>query len=154
MMFGKIQIDQLGGETMSTLTENETAARRCVDMFNQGNIAAWVETCYAKDAHWIELPRQSTPAGQQGGPELIRSSGEAVLKFAPDRRMTIRGLIAQNDQVALEIDWQGTTAAPMGNLPAGSTLCYRVATILTFVDGLIVKEVDYCIPLRSDAEWL
>jgi ketosteroid isomerase-like protein len=154
MMFGKIQIDQLGGETMSTLTENEAAARRCVDMFNRGDIAVWVETCYAGDARWIELPRQSTPAGQQGGPELIRSSGEAVLKFVPDRRMTIRGLIAQNGQVALEIDWRGTTAAPMGNLPAGSTLRYRVATILTFVDGLIVKEVDYCIPLRSDAEWL
>ena len=34
--------------------------------------------------------------------------------------MTIRGLIAQNDQVALEIDWHGTTAAPMGDAPAGS----------------------------------
>jgi ketosteroid isomerase-like protein len=42
----------------------------------------------------------------------------------------------------------------MGSLPAGSVIRYRVATILTFVDGLIVKEVDYCIPLRSDEEWL
>jgi len=139
---------------MSTLRQNETAARRCVDMFNRRDIAAWVKTCYAGDAQWIELPRQSTPAGQQGGPELIRSSGEAVLKLVPDRRMTIRGLIAQNDQVALEIDWRGTSAAPMGSLPAGSVIRYRVATILTFVDGLIVKEVDYCIPLRSDEEWL
>ncbi|HTX79835.1 MAG TPA: nuclear transport factor 2 family protein [Longilinea sp.] len=139
---------------MSILQQNEAAARRCVDMFNKGNINAWIETCYAKDAQWIELPRQSTPEGQQGGPELIRSSGEAVLKLAPNRRMTIHSLVAQNDQVVLEIDWQGTTVAPMGNIPAGFTFRYRVATILTFVDGLIVKEVDYCIPLRSDAEWL
>ena len=56
---------------MSTLQQNEAAAWRCVDLFNRGDIAAWVEACYAGDAQWIELPRQSTPAGQHGGPELI-----------------------------------------------------------------------------------
>ena len=66
--------------------------------------------------------------------------------------MEILNLVAQADQVVLELDWRGTTAATMGSLPIGSPIRYRVATFLTFVDGMIVREVDYCIPIRSEAQ--
>jgi predicted ester cyclase len=75
---------------------------------------------------------------------------ERVLAVVPDRRMEIRNLVAQDDQVALEIDWRGKTAVPLGDLPAGSEIRYRLATFLTFIAGKIVREVDYCIPIQGE----
>jgi ketosteroid isomerase-like protein len=134
---------------MDTTKQNEAAARRCVDLFNQKQITAWVEACYAENAEWIELPRPATPNGQRGNRDFLRQVSEGVLKFVPDRQMEIRNLIAQDDQVVLELDWRGTTAAPLGSLLAGSVIRYRVATFLTFVDGMIARETDYCIPIRE-----
>ena len=134
---------------MNTLQQNEAAARRCVELFNQKQIQTWIEACYAENAEWIELPHTTTPDGQRGDRNFYRQAAERVLAFAPDRQMEIRNLVAQGDQVALEIDWRGTTAVAVGNLPAGSVFRYRIATFLTFVDGMIVKEIDYAIPLRD-----
>jgi ketosteroid isomerase-like protein len=135
---------------MSTLERNQAAAQRCVDLFNQKQIKEWVEACYAPDVEWIELPRPLSPNGQQGDRERIRLSAERVLALTPNRQMKVLNIIAQDDQVVLEIDWRGTTAAALGNLPAGSEVRYRVATFLTFSDGMIVKQVDYCIPIQGE----
>jgi predicted ester cyclase len=136
---------------VTTLQQNEAAARRCVELFNQGHIAEWIAACYADNAEWIELPHSGNPNGQRGNRDFYQAAAERALQFAPDRRMEILNLVAQGDQVALELDWRGTTAAAMANLPAGSAIRYRIATFLTFVDGLIVKEIDYAIPIRSEA---
>jgi ketosteroid isomerase-like protein len=134
---------------MDIVRENETAARRCVDLFNQGNIAAWVKTCYAESAEWIELPLPTTPNGQKGNRDFLRHAAEQVRAMLPDRRMEIQNVIAGQDQVVLEIDWRGSTAAPVGALPTGTQFHYQVATVLKFVDGLIVREVDYAVPIRG-----
>ena len=133
---------------MSTLQQNEAAARRCVELFNQKRIDEWIAACYAETVEWIELPRPSSPNGQHGDREAYRVAAERALAFCPDRQMEILNLVAQADQVALELDWRGTTAATLGELPMGPVFRYRMATFLTFVDGLIVREVDYCIPIQ------
>jgi predicted ester cyclase len=135
--------------SMSTLQQNEAAARQCVELFNQQQIKKWIETCYAETAEWIELPRPTIPNGQHGDREFYRAAAERVLEFMPDRQMTLLNLIAQNDQVALEVEIKGSTAMAVGNLPKGSVLRYRAATFLTFVDGMIVKEVDYSIAVPN-----
>jgi len=132
---------------MLTIQQNEAAARRCIDLFNKKQIKPWVEACYAENAEWIELPRPTTPNGQRGNRDFLRKATERVLEFIPDRQIEILNLIAQGDQVVLELDWRGITAAPLGNLSAGSVIHYRIATFLTFVDGKIIKHMDYCIPM-------
>ena len=135
---------------MTDIQKNSIAARRCVELFNQKNIKYWVETCYAEKAEWIELPRPTTPKGQHGDRELLIRAHEQTLRFLPDREMEILNLIAQDDKVVLEIDWKGTTGEAFGSLPAGSTLHYCIATFLTFLDGLIIKEIDYCVPIQTE----
>jgi ketosteroid isomerase-like protein len=132
---------------MSDLKQNEAAARQCVELFNRKDLNTWVETCYTETVEWIELPRQTTPQGQRGNREAYLQNARRVLAFTPDRRMEIRNLVAQGDQVVLEVDWKGTTAQTMANLPAGTLIHYRVANFLTLAGGKIVKQVDYCIPL-------
>ena len=104
---------------MSTLQQNEAAARRCVELFNQKRIAEWVTACYAENVEWIELPRPSTPNGQHGDREAYRAAAERALEFVPDRQMETLNLVAQADQVALELDWRGTTVTTLGGSPDG-----------------------------------
>jgi ketosteroid isomerase-like protein len=126
--------------------QNEAAARRCIGLFNQ-RTSAWVETCFAPNAEWIELPQPATPAGRHGDRAYLGQVARRILDIFPDRQLKILNLIAQAGQVVLELDWQGTAAVALGTLQAGSSVRYRVATFLTFAKGLIVKHVDYVIPI-------
>jgi steroid delta-isomerase-like uncharacterized protein len=127
---------------------NAAAVRRCVDLFNQRTLE-WVETCYADDVVWTEMPLPSTPAGQHGGRASLREAAGRVLQFFPDRQMTIRNLVAHEDQVVLEVDWQGTAALTAGPLRAGAVVRLRVVSFFTLANGLIVRQTDYVEPLRA-----
>ena len=131
---------------MLAIRENEAAARRCVELFNQRRVREWVEACYAQEAEWVELPLPSSPNGRGGDREALCRAAEQVLRLIPDRQMQIRNLVAQEDQVALDLDWWA--AASAGGLTAGAVVRLRVATFLTFVDGLIVRQTDYGVPIR------
>ena len=135
---------------METNEQNEAAAQRCIDLFNL-RTTEWVSTCYAPIAEWIELPLPSTPAGQHGDRAFLSQAAQRILRLFPDRQMKILNLIAQGDQVVLELDWRGSAAATIGNISAGQLIQFRVATFLTFVDGMIVKQVDYCVPMPGNA---
>jgi ketosteroid isomerase-like protein len=135
---------------MMTTEQNEAAARRCIDLFNKRTLE-WVETCYAPNAEWIELPLPATPAGQRGDRAFLSQVAQRMLSLFPDRQMEIRNLVAQGDQVVLELDWRGTAAATVGNIRAGLPIWFRVATFLTFAEGLIIKHVDYCVLIPTNA---
>ncbi len=135
---------------MLTLQENESAVRRCVDLFNQRTIK-WVDACYAENAEWIELPIPGISRGRQGNRVFLRETAERLLRLYPDRQMSIRNLVAQGDQVVLEVDWRGTAAAAIGSLKVGDRVHFRVASLFTLVNVLIVRQTDYCIPVPNDA---
>ena len=134
---------------MPTLQENESAVRRCVDLFNQRTVE-WVDACFAENAEWIELPIPGISRGRQGNRDCMRESAERLLRLYPDRQMSIRNLVAQGDQVVLELDWWGTVAAAVGGLKVGDRVRFQVASFFTLADGLIVKQTDYCIPIPSE----
>jgi ketosteroid isomerase-like protein len=135
---------------MQTLRQNEKAVRRCVDLFNQRTME-WVDTCFADNVEWIELPIPGISRGRQGNRAFMRESAERTLELYPDRQMSIRNLVAQGEQVVLELDWCGTAAAAVGPLSVGSQVRFRVASFFTLVDGLIVRQTDYCVPIPNEA---
>jgi len=47
------------------------------------------------------------------------------------------------DEVAVELEWKGVLAVPLGNLPAGYEMKADVAMFLTFRDGKIVSQRNY-----------
>ena len=135
---------------MTTAEQNEAAVRRCVDLFNKRTLE-WVDTCYAETAEWVELPMPGTPEGRRGTRAILRETAERLLRFFLDRQMTIRNVVAQKDQVVLEVDWQGTAAAAVGSLNVGTVVRLRVTSFFTLVDGLIVKQTDYGVPIPTNA---
>jgi hypothetical protein len=130
--------------------QNERAIRRCVDLFNQCTLE-WVDTCYAVEAEWIELPIPGISTGRQGKRAFLRAAAGRILSLYPDRQLRILNLVSQGDQVVLEQDWHGTVATSMGSLKAGDQLCFRVASFFTLLNGLIIKQTDYCIPIPQAA---
>ena len=133
---------------MMTIKQNEAAARRCIELFNRGT-SEWVETCYAPNVEWTELPLPATPSGQHGDRAFLGQVARRLLALFPDRSMEILNLVAQGDRVVLELDWRGTASVTVGNITAGSLIRFRVATFLRFVEGMIVEHTDYCVGIPT-----
>ena len=127
---------------MATVKQNEQAIRRCVELFNKCTLE-WVDTCYAEEADWIELPVPGISRGRQGKRAFLREMAGRVLMLYLNRLLRILNLVAQADQVVLEQAWQGTAAAAFGGVSAGTMIRFQVASFFTLVDGLIVKQTDY-----------
>ncbi|MGD0923239.1 MAG: nuclear transport factor 2 family protein [Terriglobia bacterium] len=124
---------------------SERAIRRCVELYNR-RTAEWVDTCYAVDAEWTELPTPATPRGRGGKRGVLRAAAERALALFPDLQMKIRNLVAQGQQVGVELEWSGTAAAAVGSVKPGTAVRLRIASFFTVVDGLITKHTDYCVP--------
>jgi len=100
------------------------------------------------------LPIPGISPGRQGNRAFMRAEAERTLKLYPNRQMSIRNLVAQGDQVVVELDWWGMAAAAVGGLHVGDLVRFRVASFFTLVDGLIVKQTDYCIPILMGQSFL
>jgi hypothetical protein len=134
---------------MATLQQNEAAIRRCVDLFNKRTLD-WVDICFAENVEWVELPIPGISRGRQGNRAAMREAAARTLKMYPDRQMSIRNLVAMDDQVVLEIDWRGITAEAVGGLSAGTQIHFQIASFFTLANNLIIKQTDYCIPIPSE----
>jgi len=136
---------------MGTFMQNEQAVRRCVELFNKCTLE-WVDTCYAETAEWTELPIPGISRDRQGNRTFLRETAGRILRLYPDRQLRVLNLVAQADQVVVEQDWQGTAAAAFGGLRIGEQVHFRVASFFTLVDGLILKQTDYCIPIQEEVQ--
>jgi len=133
---------------MTTVKQNEQAIRCCVDLFNKCALE-WVEACYVKEAEWIELPIARISTGRQGDRTFLRETAGRILRLYPNRPLRILNLMTQTDQVVLEQEWQGTAVASAGGIIAGTMIRFQVASFFRLVDGLIVNQTDYCIPIPA-----
>jgi len=131
---------------MEKTKQNEQAIRHCVELFNKCTLE-WVDTCYAGAAEWNELPIPGISRGRQGKQAFLRETARRILQLYPNRQIRILNLVAQADQVVLEQDWQGTAAVAFGGVQPGELVRFRVASFFTLLDGLIIKQTDYCIPI-------
>lgn len=129
---------------METSEQPAATARRFIAEYNKGT-ADWVETCHAENTVWTELPFGGNPSGRGGGRSVLRKAAEEALAAFPDRRMSLRNLIADGQRVALELDWTGTAAIARPGMEVGSIVRLRIAMFLTVEDGRIVRQVDYCV---------
>lgn len=124
--------------------ENKQALLRCLELFNKCTLE-WVDTCFSNKLEWMELPTPSTPRGRRGDFAFYRKSAEQLLSLYSDRKLSVLRSVAENDCVVLEQEWQGTAAFTAGNIVAGRIARLRVASFFTLEDGLIIKQIDYCV---------
>ncbi|HXC56257.1 MAG TPA: nuclear transport factor 2 family protein [Rhizomicrobium sp.] len=132
---------------MNHASSPEAVARRLIAEYNRG-LPDWVEAVHAETTEWIELPFLGG-AGRSGGRAELRKAAELQVANFPDRRMTLLNVVADTDQVALEVEWTGTAALDTAWAKKGSGLTLRAVLILTVKGGRVVKEVDYVIAMPA-----
>ena len=90
-----------------------------------------------------EYPNRLFPQGVKRDLQALLESSEKGRKVLSSQRYEIRGEVASGDAVALEIDWTGTLAVPLGTLKPGDTLHAMIGQFFTFREGRIVSLRNY-----------
>ncbi|WP_393074421.1 nuclear transport factor 2 family protein [Streptomyces sp. LN704] len=90
-----------------------------------------------------ELPNALFPEGAVRDLDALREAAARGQERLSRQSFDVLNAVASQDQVALEVLWTGTLAAPLGNLPAGHVMRAHIATFLDFRDGLIVAQRNY-----------
>jgi len=96
----------------------------------------------------VEHPNRLVAGGKTRRIEDVRLAFEAGRKAVSAQRYSVRTLLADGSTVALEVDWEGTLAVPLGALKAGDVMRCASAMFLRFDDeGRIARQDNYdCFP--------
>jgi ketosteroid isomerase-like protein len=98
---------------------------------------------FSPDIVITEFPNRFTPNGATRDLENLRAASERGKQVMQRQRYDIVSMVAEGDRVAIELDWTGTLAIPVGSLPAGGDMRAHVAIVLEFRGGKIVAQRHY-----------
>lgn len=98
---------------------------------------------YHPDVVLHEYPNRMNPAGVHRGLADILSAAEASQRVLARQMFDVHTLTEGVDRVILELTWTGYLATPVGMKAAGETLTARVAQVIEFEDGLIIRQRSY-----------
>jgi ketosteroid isomerase-like protein len=124
-------------------TPNLEIARRFVHAVEQGATGEALRPFLDAALSQHEYPNRLFPQGVKRDLQALLESSEKGRKVLSSQRYEIRGAVASGDEVALEIDWTGTLAVPLGTLKPGDTLHAMIGQFFTFREGRIVSLRNY-----------
>jgi ketosteroid isomerase-like protein len=124
-------------------TSNLEIARRFVEAVGQGAASDALRQYCDPAVAQHEYPNRLFPQGAHRDLRAMLESAERGKHVLSSQRYEIRNAVAQGDQVALELDWTGTLAVPVGALQPGAQLHATIGQFLTFRDGRIVSIRNY-----------
>ncbi|MCB0191967.1 MAG: nuclear transport factor 2 family protein [Anaerolineae bacterium] len=98
---------------------------------------------FTDDAVQIELPNKLNPAGGQSDLATIKKRSEEGKKILKQQSYTIKSIVADGDNVAVEADWVGVLAISLANLPEGYEMKAHFAMFFEFANGGIAVQRNY-----------
>lgn len=98
----------------------------------RGETGAALKEFLAPDVVFEEFPNLLTPLGKKRDLAAALDGAERGKKVMPRQMYKIKQEIADNDRVALEVEWVGTLAVPFGSIPAGGQMKAFFAVFLEF----------------------
>lgn len=98
---------------------------------------------YHTDVVLHEYPNRMNPAGAHRGLADILSGAEAGQRVLARQMFDVHTLTEIGDRVIVEMTWTGYLATPFGMKAAGEALTARVAQVIEFEDGLIIRQRSY-----------
>lgn len=124
-------------------TPNLEIARRFVQAVEQGAASDALRQFCDPAVTQSEYPNRLFPKGAQRDLKALLESAERGKQVLSSQRYEIRSAVAEGDHVALELDWTGTLAVPLGTLQPGAKLHANIGQFLTFREGRIVSIRNY-----------
>jgi ketosteroid isomerase-like protein len=124
-------------------SDNLALVRRYLRAVESGATGEVLAAFYHPDVVQEELPNRLNPHGARRDLRGILAAAERGKQAVSAQRYQILGEAASGGRVALEVQWSGTVAVPLGTLPAGGELRARFAMFLDLRDGKITAQRNY-----------
>jgi ketosteroid isomerase-like protein len=124
-------------------SDNLALVRRYLGAIESGATGEALAAFYDPDVVQEELPNRLNPHGARRDLRGILAAAERGKRAMSAQRFQVLSEVASHDRVALEVQWTGTVAAPLGTLPAGGELRARFGMFLDLRDGKITAQRNY-----------
>src|SRR5688572_21304392 len=92
---------------------------------------------FTADVVQEEFPNRLLPQGAQRDLAALLEGAVRGQKVMQQHRYELLQFMEAGDRVALELQWTGTLAIPLGSLPAGGQMRARFAVFIELRDGRI-----------------
>lgn len=89
------------------------------------------------------MPNLFAPLGRSNTLEGLAISWHKGREAVADQHYDVNQILVDGERAAVELDWQGTPAKPLGELPAGTHLKAHVTMLIEFRAGKITRQRDY-----------
>jgi ketosteroid isomerase-like protein len=127
----------------TTEEQNLETARAYLAAIEGGATGEALARWFTDDVVQEEFPNRLVPAGARRGLSELLEGAERGQKVMQAQRYEVLSAIASGERVALEVQWTGTVAIPLGSLPAGGQMRARFGVFLDFRDGRIAAQRNY-----------
>jgi len=118
-------------------------ARKYLQALERGETGAALGSFFAPDVVLEEFPNRLTPSGKKRDLAEALEGAERGKKVMSAQMYKIKNEIAENERVALEVEWVGTLAVPFGSIPAEGQRKAFFAVFLEFREGKIIRQRNY-----------
>lgn len=122
---------------------NILVVREYLKALEDGEAGESLGRFFSENAIQIELPNKLNPAGGKSDLETLKKRSEEGKKLLKKQTYTIKTEIIAGDNIAVEAEWTGILAMPIGELAAGYEMKAHFAIFFTFEDGRIVLQRNY-----------
>jgi ketosteroid isomerase-like protein len=102
-------------------------------------LARW----FTPDVVQEEFPNRLMPIGARRGLQEMLDGAVRGQKVMSAQRYEVLSSLVSGDRIALEVQWTGTLAIPLGSLAAGDDMRARFGVFLDFRDGRIAAQRNY-----------
>jgi len=118
-------------------------AKRYLRALEAGAVGDELAAFFTADVVQEELPNRLVPAGARRDLTALLDGAVRGQKVMRRQQYQLVSAVESGDVVALEVEWIGTLAVPLGSLPAGGDMRARFAVFLEYRGDRIAKQRNY-----------
>lgn len=126
-----------------TQNDNILLVREYLQALADGEAGESLGRFFTEDAVQIELPNKLNPAGGRSDLATMKKRSEEGKHILKRQRYTLKSAVADGDNMAVEAEWVGVLAIPLGNLPEGYEMKAHFAMFFEFKNGRIAVQRNY-----------
>ena len=90
-----------------------------------------------------EFPNRIFDKGMRRDLAALLSGAERGKQILVSQSFEVHNAVAAGQHVAIELDWTGTLAVPLGTLPAGAQMRAHLGVFIEFENGKIKAQRNY-----------
>lgn len=122
---------------------NLAFAERYLAAIGAGATGDALAAYFTADVVQEEFPNRLLPAGARRTLADILAGAARGQQVLRRQSYEVLHAVGRGDHLALEVQWVGVLAVPLGTLPAGGELRARFAVFLDFREGRIARQRNY-----------